>query len=95
MSHCKKKKVGLALCGFGRAGQIHFNGVCKNPRCRLKYIVDLMDGNEEVKNLIDGKLEENMLEDVKVVGAGCFEEVSRDVYSTLAIKFSSLPSRTD
>ena len=30
----------LALCGLGRAGQIHFKGIRLNHRCKLKYIVE-------------------------------------------------------
>lgn len=30
----------LALCGLGRAGNIHFKGIRLNHRCRLKYIVE-------------------------------------------------------
>ena len=71
------KKVGIALCGFGRAGQIHFNGVRSNHRCQLRYIVDKVQQDDSIKRFIQGKLEEYMLqEQVKVVGTDCFEEVS-------------------
>ena len=35
------KGVTFALCGFGRAGQFHLNGIRSNSRCHLKYVVDL------------------------------------------------------
>jgi len=40
----------LALCGFGRAGQIHFKGIRRNHRCRLKYIVE--EDMEKAKSIL-------------------------------------------
>ena len=31
----------LALCGFGRAGKMHFTTIRQSHRCKLKYIVDV------------------------------------------------------
>lgn len=74
MSGCKKK-VGVVICGFGRAGQIHFNGVRKNCRCKLLYVVDRVEEDEAVKNLILNKLEQTLTEGVKVVGLKNYENV--------------------
>ena len=53
----------LALCGFGRAGQIHFKGIRYNHRCRLKYIVE--DEVEKAKKLL---ADYNMTEVIVVSG---------------------------
>lgn len=68
--------LGVAICGFGRAGQIHFNGVRKNCRCKLLYIVDIVDEDQAVKDLILGKLDQFNMEGVKVVGLKSYENVS-------------------
>ena len=46
----KGDRIVLALCGFGRAGQIRFKGIRYNPRCRLKYIVE--DEVEKAKRIL-------------------------------------------
>ncbi len=69
------KKIGVAICGFGRAGQIHFNGIRSNRLCSLKYVVDRTD-LESVKDLIQSKLDDFMMDEVKLVGLESFEEVS-------------------
>ena len=76
------KKTGIAICGFGRAGQIHFTGVLKNYRCRLLYIVDLVQ-DTTVKSRIQTKLEEFMVDDVKIVGKENYEKVC--VYSASSL----------
>lgn len=70
------KKIGIALCGFGRAGRIHFNGVRKNCRSKLLYIVDRVEEDPAVKKLIESMVEEFMLEGVKIVGLKSYETVS-------------------
>lgn len=64
----------MVLCGFGRAGQIHFNGIRKNHRCKLLYIVDQVE-DAAIKSRIQAKLDEYMMENVKIVGMDCFEKV--------------------
>lgn len=72
----QKRRVGIAICGFGRAGQIHFHGVRKNPRGKLLYVVDLVE-DDTVRSRIEAKLEEFVMEGVAVVGKKCFEEVMK------------------
>ena len=69
-----KRTVGVALCGFGRAGQIHFQGIRRNPRCVLKYIVDQVE-NEAVKKTVCGKLDEHLVQGVQLVSPGSFDDV--------------------
>lgn len=69
-----QKKLGVAICGFGRAGQIHFHGVRKNPLGELLYVVDVVE-YDTVKSRIQAKLEEFAMEGVAVVGKKCFDEV--------------------
>ena len=70
----QKSRLGIAICGFGRAGQIHFHGVRKNPRGKLLYVVDMVE-DDAVKSRIEAKLEEFVMEGVAVVGKKGFEEV--------------------
>ena len=70
----EKKRVVVSICGFGRAGKIHFRGILKNQYCNLKYIVDRLD-IEEVKATICATLEKYMVEGVQLVDAEAFEEV--------------------
>lgn len=62
----------MVICGFGRAGQIHFNSIRKNHRCKLLYLVDQVE-NEAIRSRIQAKLDEFMMEGVKVVGLNCYE----------------------
>ena len=39
----------LAVCGFGRAGKIHFQSIRKSPKCQLKYIVDVPSQKEAIE----------------------------------------------
>ena len=78
-----KKRVGIALCGFGRAGRIHFNGVRQNYRCELKYVVDLVDAEVTVNDctLKEGEVVRSTLENyceegTKVVDSSEFYQVS-------------------
>ena len=67
--------VTLALCGFGRAGNIHFRGIRSNPRCQLKYIVDCFD-DPAVLSKVRAVLEEyRMLESVSLVKTSDYESV--------------------
>lgn len=67
--------VKLALCGFGRAGRIHFNGIRTNHRCQLKYIVDCFEIPEVLK-VVRAELEKyGMLDTVTLVKASEYESV--------------------
>ena len=65
----------LALCGFGRAGKIHFSGIRANHRCRLKYIVDCFDIPEVLETVRAVLDEYRMLDTVKLVQPSEFENV--------------------
>lgn len=71
----KSKVAGIALCGFGRAGQIHFGNLRRNYRCQLKYIVDLKE--PAVVERIREVVEEYHVTSVSIVGAEDFEEVRK------------------
>ena len=68
------EKAGMVLCGFGRAGQIHFDGIRTNHLCKLLYVVDLVE-DEAIRSRIQAKLDEYMMQDVKLVGKKNYEEV--------------------
>ena len=55
--------VTVAICGFGRAGKMHFTTIRKSHRCKLKYIVDI---SSQVRS-IEEHLKEWNLSQVKVV----------------------------
>ncbi len=42
----------LAVCGFGRAGKIHFSSICRSPECRLKYVVDVSCQKEKIEDYL-------------------------------------------
>ena len=48
----EKEVVGIAVFGFGRAGKMHLPGILANHHCRLKYIVDVEEKLNEVKETI-------------------------------------------
>ena len=74
-SSTPKPPVVLALCGFGRAGNIHFQGIRTNPRCRLKYVVDCFE-LPAVLQAAQGKLAEfRMLDSVSLVRTSNYESV--------------------
>lgn len=73
-SEDKNRIVGVALCGFGRAGQIHFNGIRQNHNCRLKYVVDMIE-EPSVLERIKGKLNEYHMTGVHPVSREQFDEV--------------------
>ena len=67
----------LALCGLGRAGQIHFKGIRLSHRCKLKYIVEdevdkaerfLTTYNVTSVKVLQGKDFNTVLEDTEVQG---------------------------
>lgn len=70
----RKRRVNVALCGFGRAGKIHFHSIRLNHRCRLKYIVDSFNLPDAYKT-IQAHLEEYNLTDsgVTLVDASQYE----------------------
>ena len=67
--------IGVALCGFGRAGQIHFNGLQQNYNCKLKYIVDMINV-PTVLETVREKLDKYHMQDVQPVSMEEFEEVT-------------------
>lgn len=67
--------VKLALCGFGRAGKIHFNGIRTNHRCQLKYIVDCFDVPDVLKAVRAVLEQYGMLDTVTLVKASDYESV--------------------
>ena len=67
--------VKLALCGFGRAGMIHFRGIRINPRCQLKYIVDCFDDPAVLKKVTCVLEEYRMRDSVTLVKTGEFAGV--------------------
>ncbi len=72
--YCKSLMVVpiLALCGFGRAGKIHFTTLsCKSYRGKLKYIVDV----SEQKESCELYLKERNNEHIKFVSTQDFESV--------------------
>ena len=70
-----RRVVNVALCGFGRAGKIHFHNIRVNYRCKLKYIVDCFDVPTVTKGVRD-VLEKYYMEDgVTFVKASEFEAV--------------------
>ena len=72
-----KGVIGVVLCGFGRAGRIHFEGIRQNRRCQLKYIVDLLE-KPQVNDLIQGTLAKYNLQGTKAVAASAYEEILKD-----------------
>ena len=68
------KKVGIAICGFGRAGRIHLGGVLNNQRGEVKYIVDQLNLGD-VKTNICSVLEKHGMLGVKIVDVEAFNEV--------------------
>ena len=44
------EKIGIAIIGFGRAGQIHYKNIINNFNCEIKYIVDPILKTHELVN---------------------------------------------
>ena len=69
----KNKIACITLCGFGRAGQIHFGNIRRNHRCHLKYIVDLKE--PAVEKRIRDILDEYNVTSTTIVGMQDYEKV--------------------
>ena len=71
-SSSDRRRVGVALCGFGRAGSIHFKGLRMNHRCILKYVVE----DPRMADKVQTALATYNLESVtKVVGMSEYQSV--------------------
>lgn len=68
----KKTRIGIALCGFGRAGKIHFHSIRQNHRCIFKYVVDLGEALGGVQKYLE---EYNLSEKTRAVSTEDFEKV--------------------
>ena len=68
----KKTRVGIALCGFGRAGKIHFHSIRQNHRCILKYVVDVGEALDSIRKYVE---EYNLSDKTKAVSTEDFEKV--------------------
>lgn len=74
MAETSRRRTGVVLCGFGRAGKIHFNGIRSNHLCTLKYVVDLVE-KESIRESIQAQLDEYFMEGVRLVGVNEFSDV--------------------
>ena len=63
--------VTIAICGFGKAGRMHFTTIRKSHRCKLKYVVDF--SSETTR--IEGFLKEWNFSNVKVVSTEDLERI--------------------
>ena len=68
----EKSRVGIALCGFGRAGKIHFHSIRENHRCDLKYVVDVAEALGALRKYL---IEYNASDKTKAVSTDDFEKV--------------------
>lgn len=68
----RKTRVGIALCGFGRAGKIHFHSIRQNHRCLLKYVVDVAEAQDSLRDYLE---EYNLSDKAKPVSTKDFENV--------------------
>ena len=68
----KKTRVGIALCGFGRAGKIHFHSIRQNHRCVFKYVVDVGEALGVVQKYLE---EYNVSDKTRAVSTEDFEKV--------------------
>ena len=66
------RRVGVALCGFGRAGKIHFHSIRENHRCELKYVVEVAEALGSLRKYLD---EYNVSDKTKAVSTDDFEKV--------------------
>lgn len=71
-SNQQKNRVGIALCGFGRAGQIHFHGIRQNYRCNLKYVVEAAETMSSVQEFLERY---NLSSTAKAISTEEFENV--------------------
>ena len=82
----KKRIIGVALCGFGRAGHIHFDGVRQSYRCRLKYVVEQLEArvtfeggsSKTMREVLHSAFEEYNMENVSLVSGDEFDQVLKD-----------------
>ena len=81
-----QEHVVLALCGFGRAGQIRFKGIQRSHRCRLKYIVE---DEVERANMILAK--HNMFDVTVVAGKDLHMVLADDEVQAISV---STPTST-
>ena len=68
----KKTRVGIALCGFGRAGKIHFHSIRQNHRCIFKYVVDLGEALSGIQKYLE---EYSVSDKTRAVSTEDFEKV--------------------
>ena len=68
----QKNRVGIALCGFGRAGKIHFHGIRQNHRCNLKYVVDAVESMSSIQECLERY---NLSDTAKAISTEDFENV--------------------
>ena len=66
------RRVGVALCGFGRAGKIHFHSIRENHRCELKYVVEVAEALGSLRKYLD---EYNVSDKTRAVSTDDFEKV--------------------
>lgn len=74
-SSVEKRQIGVALCGFGRAGQIHFNGLRVSHRCVLKYVVDQVEDTQVSERIRSILTTYNMDSITKLVGIDEYQSV--------------------
>ena len=75
LNTAKSQVARLALCGFGKAGQIHFHGIRRSHRCEFKYIVDLTE-DESVRRRITSVLDEYHVKGVVLVAKENIDDVN-------------------
>lgn len=85
-----KRVVGVALCGFGRAGQIHFGGLRHNYDCKLKYIIDRVE-LPGVLEAITNTLDKYHVTDVRPVSVEDFDKASASQLSENACSLCKFP----
>lgn len=73
----KKTRVGIALCGFGRAGKLHFHSIRQNHRCVLKYVVDVEEALDSVRKFLE---EYNLSDKTRAISTEDFEKVHVDLF---------------
>ena len=56
--------MNVILCGYGRAGKIHYNNIIENQDLKLKYIYDT---NLDIKNEFDGDIEFEITDNINVI----------------------------
>ena len=71
MAEVSSPIVTLALCGFGRAGNMHLTSIRYNYRCQLKYVVDIPAALDSIRST----LKTFNLTDVRVVSVDEFESI--------------------